>query len=387
METVVLQPEYVQEVPVSAEIGHSERVTVVDKEAWTEEIQHPEEGHYETVVDKEAWEETIHHEEEGHYENGKLLEPEKGHYETIHHEAEYKTVHHEAEYKTVHHEAEYKHHEAIYDTIHHEEEGHWEIRTICHNCGADISGHASDHIEEHFQEGCLSYGDKEVWIVDKAEWDEKVLVKPAWDELIKEAWDEQVLVKPAWDEDYWVVDKPAVYEQVWVVDKEAWDEVVKHPAETHEEWVVDKEAWVEKVEHPAETHEEFQWVVDVPAVTDFIKHPAVTEDKWVVDKEAWTEVVKHEAEYEKVWVVDKEAWTEKIKHDAEGHWELVKTTTKPVTTSEKTEEKGGLQNDNKDVDQIPKTGDMTSFSSLIALAGSTLIATGATYKLRKKSKK
>ena len=55
METVVLQPEYVQEVPVSAEIGHSERVTVVDKEAWTEEIQHPEEGHYETVVDKEAW--------------------------------------------------------------------------------------------------------------------------------------------------------------------------------------------------------------------------------------------------------------------------------------------------------------------------------------------
>ena len=107
----------------------------------------------------------------------------------------------------------------------------------------------------------------------------------------------------------------------------------------------------------------------------------------VVDKEAWTETIKHEAEYEKVWVVDKEAWTEKIKHDAEGHWELVKTTTKPVTTPEKTEEKGSLQNDNKDADQIPKTGDMTSFSSLIALAGSTLIATGATYKLRKKSKK
>ena len=35
------------------------------------------------------------------------------------------------------------------------------------------------------QEGCLSYGDKEVWIVDKAEWDEKVLVKPAWDESSK----------------------------------------------------------------------------------------------------------------------------------------------------------------------------------------------------------
>ena len=151
--------------------------------------------------------------------------------------------------------------------------------------------------------------------------------------------------------------------------------------------VVDKEAWTEYKEHPAETHEEFQWVVDVPAVTDFIKHPAVTEDKWVVDKEAWTETIKHEAEYEKVWVVDKEAYTEKIKHDAIGHWELIKTTTKPETTPENTEEKESLQRDNKNVNQIPKTGDMTSYSSLIALAGSTFVATGATYKLRKKSKK
>ena len=38
------------------------------------------------------------------------------------------------------------------------------------------------------------------WIVDKPAWDEQVLVKEAWDELIKEAWDEQVLVKEAWDE-------------------------------------------------------------------------------------------------------------------------------------------------------------------------------------------
>ncbi len=64
---------------------------VVDKEAWTEEIKHPEEGHTETikhpaetddvwvvdkpavyeqvwVVDKEAWTETITHPEEGHWE-------------------------------------------------------------------------------------------------------------------------------------------------------------------------------------------------------------------------------------------------------------------------------------------------------------------------------
>lgn len=398
METVVLQPEYVQEVPVSAEIGHSERVTVVDKEAWTEEIQHPEEGHYETVVDKEAWEETIHHEEEGHYENGKLLEKEQGHYE----EVVVKPAWEEEKYVVDK--------EAWTETINHPEEFHYEtvvikpaweetvekIKYVC-RCGAEFGNVAAwqEHDQHFVEQGDFSHGGysnvpyHEVIKHPAVTEQKKVVDKEAWTETINhpEEGHTEIIKHPAVTDDIWVVDKPAVYEQIWVVDKEAWDEVIKHPAETHEEWVVDKEAWVEKVEHPAETHEEFQWVVDVPAVTDFIKHPAVTEDKWVVDKEAWTEVVKHEAEYEKVWVVDKEAWTEKIKHDAEGHWELVKTTTKPVTTPEKTEEKGSLQNDNKDADQIPKTGDMTSFSSLIALAGSTLIATGATYKLRKKSKK
>ena len=140
----------------------------------------------EWVVDKEAWDETVHH------------------------PAEYKTVHHPAEYDTIHHPAEY-------DTIHHPEEGHYEIRTICHNCGADVTGHASEHLEQNFENGCLSYGDKEVWIVDKAAWDEQVLIKDAWDEqvLVKDAWDEQVLVK------------------------EAWDEIVHHPEEGH--WVCNGE--------------------------------------------------------------------------------------------------------------------------------------------------
>lgn len=140
------------------------------------EKEHVHGDNCEWVVDKEAWDETVHH------------------------PAEYKTVHHPAEYKTVHHPAEY-------DTIHHEEEGHYEIRTICHNCGADISGHASEHLEQNFENGCLSYGDKEVWIVDKAAWDEQVLVK--------DAWDEQVLVK------------------------EAWDEIIHHPEEGH--WVCNGE--------------------------------------------------------------------------------------------------------------------------------------------------
>ena len=150
------------------------------------EKEHVHGDNCEWVVDKEAWDETVHH------------------------PAEYKTVHHPAEYDTIHHPAEY-------DTIHHPEEGHYEIRTICHNCGADITGYASEHLEQNFENGCLSYGDKEVWIVDKEAWDEQVLIKDAWDEqvLVKDAWDEQVLVK------------------------EAWDEIVHHPEEGH--WVCNGE--------------------------------------------------------------------------------------------------------------------------------------------------
>ena len=196
------------------------------------------------IVDTPAWTETVEHPEEGHYENGELISPEEGHTENVLvTEAWDEVVHHPAEYETVHHEAEYKHHEAVYETVHHPEEGHYEIRTICNNCGADISGHAVEHMGSFINGNyCLGYGDKEVWIVDKAAWDEQVLVKEAWDELIKEAWDEQVLVKEAWDEtihheavyeDKWIVDKPAVYEQVWKVDKPAYTETIEHPEVGH----------------------------------------------------------------------------------------------------------------------------------------------------------
>ena len=179
------------------------------------------------IVDTPAWTETVEHPEEGHYENGELISPEEGHTESVLvTEAWDEVVHHEAEYKTVHHEAEYKHHDAVYETVHHPEEGHYEIRNICHTCGMDITGWAVKHLQE--SPNCTGYGNKEVWIVDKPAWDEQVLVKEAWDELVKEAWDEQVLVKEAYDEtihheavyeDKWIVDKPAVYEQVWKVDK------------------------------------------------------------------------------------------------------------------------------------------------------------------------
>ena len=157
------------------------------------EKEHVHGDNCEWVVDKEAWDETVHH------------------------PAEYKTVHHPAEYDTIHHPAEY-------DTIHHPEEGHYEIRTICHNCGADITGHASEHLEQNFENGCLSYGDKEVWIVDKEAWDEQV--------LIKDAWDEQVLVK------------------------EAWDEIVNHPEEGHWECNGESQEPEQKPENPDQKPEQ-----------------------------------------------------------------------------------------------------------------------------------
>lgn len=164
------------------------------------EKEHVHGDNCEWVVDKEAWDETVHH------------------------PAEYKTVHHPAEYDTIHHPAEY-------DTIHHPEEGHMEIEMhlTCNGCGQDFGVVSPDsqalweaHMKEMVGNGDYShmgYGteQKEVWIVDKAAWDEQVLIKDAWDEqvLVKDAWDEQVLVK------------------------EAWDEIVHHPEEGH--WVCNGE--------------------------------------------------------------------------------------------------------------------------------------------------
>lgn len=145
------------------------------------EKEHVHGDNCEWVVDKEAWDETVHH---------------------------------PAEYDTIHHPAEY-------DTIHHPEEGHNEVVNVCHNCGKifrageDPMAHITD--PENMMNGCTSYGNKEVWIVDKEAWDEQVLIKDAWDEqvLVKDAWDEQVLVK------------------------DAWDEIVNHPEEGH--WVCNGE--------------------------------------------------------------------------------------------------------------------------------------------------
>lgn len=91
------------------------------------------------------------------------------------------TVHHDAVYKTVHHDA-------VYTTVHHD--AVTEDRTICNNCGADITGNVDAHMKANILNGCGSYSIKTV--VVQAAYDEQVLVSAAWDE--------QVLVSAAWDE-------------------------------------------------------------------------------------------------------------------------------------------------------------------------------------------
>ena len=71
------------------------------------------------------------------------------------------TIHHDAQYKTVHHDAVV------------------EVRSICNQCGADITGHTDEHL---LNGNCVSYTTKPVEV--SPAWDEQVLVSAAWDETV-----------------------------------------------------------------------------------------------------------------------------------------------------------------------------------------------------------
>ena len=95
---------------------------------------------------------------------------------TVHHPAQYRTVHHDAVYTTVHHDAVY------------------EERSICNNCGKDITGQTTQHMKESLLSGghCGSYHSEQVQV--SAAWDEQVQVSAAWDEQVQTqaAYDETV---------------------------------------------------------------------------------------------------------------------------------------------------------------------------------------------------
>ena len=316
------------------------------------------------IVDTPAWTETINHPEEGHYENGELISPEEGHTENVLvTEAWDEVVHHEAEYKTVHHEAEYKHHEAVYDTVHHPEEGHYDLFEVCYNCGfkTQSGSEIRDHIKENYENGCVQYGLSQEWIVDKPAWDEQVLVKEAWDELIKEAWDEQVLVKEAYDEtihheavyeDKWVVDKPAVYEQVWKVDKEGYTETIEHPEVGH---------WEPIPENPDEQEPETP------------QNPDEQEPETPQNPDEQEPETPQNPDEQNPETPDNNQNNNENNNQNENNSQNNNENTSQNNNSSETNN----SQDDSTGKQPPKTGDPTSFASLYALAGSALAGIGA----------
>ena len=353
-ESVITPHEHTWEKNEWQEEGHYEQE--VAKEAWTETIEHAEEGHNESVlvspeeshteevvtIPEMGHREDVYHEEEGHYESV-LVSPEEGHYEQVlvsEEEGHYEKVEvspEEGHYEQVLVSEEEGHYEKVevspeeghYETIHHEEEGHWEQKEVSPEKGHwetvhhEEEGHYETvhHEEEgHWETQQIQVGTEPVYetrAVTVCNLCDAILWDPAtggdFEEAITNHMIEhgtsisyrtenrqfQVGEKPIYEEkEVWVVDKEAWDEQVWVVDKEAWDEqvwVVDEEAVYEDVWVVDKEAYDEQV-----------WVVD---------KEAVYEDQWVVDKEAVYEdkwVVDKEAVYEDKWVVDKEAYTEAI---------------------------------------------------------------------------
>lgn len=126
------------------------------------------------------------------------------------------TIHHDSEYKTVHHDA-VQHQEQQLITAAWDEnvlvsnawdEEIWEMHYICAGCGQDFGTapppveHIYNHMINNEQNNYYSKGVlvntihhdavyntvhhdavyQTVWVTDKAAWDEKVLVKAAWDE-------------------------------------------------------------------------------------------------------------------------------------------------------------------------------------------------------------
>lgn len=314
------------------------------------------------IVDTPSWIETVEHREEGHYENGELISPEEGHTENVLvTEAWDEVVHHEAEYKTVHHEAEYKHHDAVYDTVHHPEEGHYEILTVCSTCGYVITSNddAVNHLKEN--PNCIGWRNEERWVVDKPAWDEQILVKPEWDELIKEAWDEQVLVKEAYDEtihheavyeDKWVVDKPAVYEQIWKVDKPAWTETIEHPEVGH---------WEPIPENPDEQEPE------TPQNPDE-QEPETPQNPDEQEPETPQNPDEQDSEI-----------PDNNQNNNENNNQNENNSQNNNEDNSQNNNNSGTSNtqDDSTGKQPPKTGDPTSFASLYALAGSALAGIGA----------
>ena len=310
------------------------------------------------VVDKESWTETIEHPEEGHYENGKLLETEKGHYEEVIVTPE------REEKKWVVDKA------AWVEEINHPEKFHYETVIIepereewvdkCHSC--DFIYTDAESWKQHvLSTGHTSYGDfcikhpavtEQKKVVDEAAWVEKI---PHPEEG---HW--ETIKIPAVTDDVWVVDKPAVYEQVWVVDKEAWTETITHPEEGHWEPVKDEEKPEQK---PDEEKPE------TPEQKPDEETPENPEQK---PDEETPETPEQNPEQKP----DEQTPEKPDNSNTDNKQDSTEDTSKDKTDNKTNSKK-------EDTNTAPKTGDPTNLAYLATLAGSALVG-GVSWKFRKR---
>ena len=311
------------------------------------------------IVDTPAWTETINHPEEGHYENGKLLEEEQGHYETV--------VDKEAwtEDKWVVDK------EAWTETINHPEEGHYETvvdkeawtedvvkyKIVCY-CGAEFgdSSQWESHMKSFGSEGFLEHsGYKNIpyteTVQHPAETHEEWIVdKEAWTETINhpEEGHMEHIEHPEETHEEWVVDKPAVYEQVWKVDKPAWTETVEHPEVGH---------WEPIPENPDEQEPETP------------QNPDEQEPETPQNPDEQEPETPQNPDEQNPETPDNNENNNQNENNSQNNNENTSQNNNSSETNNSQDDSTGKQ--------PPKTGDPTSFASLYALAGSALAGIGA----------
>lgn len=124
--------------------------------------------------------------------------------------------------------------------------------------------------------------DEKVWVVDKAAWDEKVLVNQAWDEQV------------------WVPKQEWVTNNVWVVDTPAWEE----SRLVHEGYYETRQTEI-YYRFAADGYVTYDDADLVAHIKELIAQDMVTNYETLWD-------------HEQVWI---EPEYEKVTHPEEGHWE------------------------------------------------------------------
>ena len=185
--------------PVTSTVEHAaETHQELVKEAWTEEIPHEEEGHYEATVP-------------GHWEYVQV--PKEG-YEEEYEKADGTTGTRFVVTKHMHTDSKWVEPKTVEcNEIGYEVETpmyHEVAKELCNGCGEDITNNYNEHLESNVLDGntnCASFHTA----------------------YIMEQYDTRNVMYPA----------------TYVVDKEAYTETVQHDAEY--KTVVDKEAWTETI--------------------------------------------------------------------------------------------------------------------------------------------